>query len=77
MIISIIEHFCCVSLTFREFQSVKRRLERLSGEYRDGGASSSGIQSHSCLDRAEISILRSSLLFLLALDFVFSYFVCV
>ncbi|QCD95929.1 hypothetical protein DEO72_LG6g628 [Vigna unguiculata] len=37
------------SLAFREFQSVERRLESLSGKYRDGGASSSGIQSHSVL----------------------------
>ncbi|QCD89306.1 hypothetical protein DEO72_LG4g250 [Vigna unguiculata] len=45
-VISISESSATFSLTFREFQSVEHRLERLSGEYRDGRASSSGIQSH-------------------------------
>ncbi|QCD86475.1 hypothetical protein DEO72_LG3g998 [Vigna unguiculata] len=37
------------SLTLYEIQSVERRLGELFRRYRDGGASSSGIQSHSVL----------------------------
>ncbi|QCD92868.1 hypothetical protein DEO72_LG5g937 [Vigna unguiculata] len=51
------EPFRCVSPVLSENQSVERRLGELFRRYRDGGASSSGIQSHSCLDRVEISVL--------------------
>ncbi|QCD94013.1 hypothetical protein DEO72_LG5g2091 [Vigna unguiculata] len=62
-VISISESSAAFSLAFCEFQSVEHRFERLSGEYRDEGASSSGIQSHSFLDCAEISVILSYLYF--------------
>ncbi|QCE04112.1 hypothetical protein DEO72_LG8g2145 [Vigna unguiculata] len=42
-------HSATFSLAFCEIQSVEHRLGEVSGDYRDGGASSSGTQSRSVL----------------------------
>ncbi|QCE14528.1 hypothetical protein DEO72_LG11g1529 [Vigna unguiculata] len=60
-------HFAAFSLAFCEIQSVEHRLGKVSGDYSDGGASSSGIQSHSFLGVSQdkysylISVISSSM----------------
>jgi len=75
----LIEPFRCVYLALREFQSVERRLESFSSEYRDEGASSSGIQSHSILEVFKVKYLSliSVILFFTVCFLPFSYYACV